>query len=83
MKYVLLALLFLVTSRSIAQNCSAASTGLIPINDLATGQKVKELRGISGDFYTLHRDNLHNGLYLIRIIQENKLIASDKLLVTD
>ena len=49
----------------------------------SSGQQVKQLSGISGESYTLHRGNLPKGIYLIRITQDNKLIASDKLLVTD
>jgi hypothetical protein len=49
----------------------------------SSGQQVKQLSGISGESYTLPRGNLSKGIYLIRITQDNKLIASDKLLVTD
>ncbi len=47
------------------------------------GQQIKHMTGISGESYTLRRANLTGGLYLIRLTQANKLIATDKILITD
>jgi len=47
------------------------------------GQKVKEIKNISGQTVTLYRDNLSMGLYFIRLTQDNKTILSDKLEITD
>jgi len=47
------------------------------------GQVVKEIKNISGQTVTLHRDNLPSGLYFIRLTEENKTIAADKLIITD
>ena len=47
------------------------------------GQKIKSIKNISGNTITLHRDNLTNGIYFIRITQVNKIFASEKLLITD
>jgi hypothetical protein len=45
------------------------------------GQTVKEIRNLSGREITIHRDNLPSGLYFARLIQENKIIATGKLVI--
>ena len=47
------------------------------------GQKVKEIINVSGQTITLNRENLSSGVYFIRLIQDNKIIATDKLVITD
>jgi Secretion system C-terminal sorting domain len=47
------------------------------------GQLVKEIKNISGQTITLHRDNLPSGLYFIRLTQDSKVITADKLVITD
>ncbi|MBI4945154.1 MAG: T9SS type A sorting domain-containing protein [Bacteroidetes bacterium] len=47
------------------------------------GQTVKQIRNISGQIVTLYRDNLPSGLYFIRLTEEKKTIAVDKLVITD
>lgn len=47
------------------------------------GQQVKQINNISGQTITLHRDNLSSGLYFIRLTQDNKVITTDKLVITD
>ena len=47
------------------------------------GQTVKQIKNINGETITLYRDNLPNGLYFIRLIQDNKIIKVDKLIITD
>lgn len=47
------------------------------------GQTVKQIKNISGQTITLHRDNLSIGLYFVRLTQDNKVIATDKLIITD
>lgn len=47
------------------------------------GQTVKQIKNISGQTITLHRDNLSNGLYFIRLTQDNKVISTEKLVITD
>ena len=49
----------------------------------AAGQTVKEIRHLSGKSLTLRRDHLPVGLYLIRLLQEGKLIAAEKILIAD
>ncbi len=47
------------------------------------GQIVKQINHISGQTVTLHRDNLPNGLYFIRLTEGNKTSTVDKLIITD
>lgn len=47
------------------------------------GHQVKQIKNISGQTIILHRDNLLSGLYFIRITQDNKVITTDKLVITD
>ena len=45
------------------------------------GQEVKESKNITGREIKLERDNLSNGLYLIRLIEDNTTIVTSKLLI--
>lgn len=47
------------------------------------GKKVKQLNSISGQTFTLHRDNLPNGLYFLQFTQDNQVISLEKLVITD
>lgn len=47
------------------------------------GQTVREITNISGNTATLYRDNLPNGLYFIRLTQDNKQFETKKLIITD
>ena len=50
------------------------------------GQTVKQITPITigaGQTTTLHRDNLPSGLYFIRLTQDSKVIALNKLVITD
>lgn len=47
------------------------------------GQRVKQINKISGQTITVNRDNLPNGLYFLRIIEGNKTVATNKLIITD
>ena len=49
----------------------------------SSGQQVKQINNISGQIITLHRDNLSNGLYFLCLTQDNKIFATDKLVITD
>lgn len=49
----------------------------------AFGQPVKAVKNISGQSFTLSRDDLSKGLYLLRLMQDNLIIVVDKLVVTD
>ena len=47
------------------------------------GQQVKQIKNISGQTIALHRDNLSSGLYFIWLTEDNKVITTDKLVITD
>jgi len=47
------------------------------------GQTVKQIKNISGQTVILSRDNLASGLYFVRLTQDSKVIAVDKLVITD
>ena len=47
------------------------------------GQIYKEVKNISGKSFNLSRENLPNGIYLIELSDENKLLLVDKLVIMD
>ena len=47
------------------------------------GQIVKQIKNISGQTITLQRDNLPSGLYFLQLTQDNKIFATDKLVIID
>jgi len=47
------------------------------------GQTLKEVKNISGQTVSLSRENLPSGLYFIKLTEENKSIAVEKILITD
>ena len=47
------------------------------------GQQVKQIKMIGGQPITLFRDHLPSGLYFIRLTRENKILSSQKLIITD
>lgn len=51
--------------------------------DNCLGQTVKQIKNISGQTVVLHRDNLPSGLYFVRLTQDNQVIATKKLIITD
>ncbi|MFM7216577.1 MAG: T9SS type A sorting domain-containing protein, partial [Bacteroidota bacterium] len=53
------------------------------IVDNIFGQTVAQIININGQTVTLHRDNLPNGLYFVRLTQNNKIIATNKLVIAD
>jgi Secretion system C-terminal sorting domain len=46
------------------------------------GQKVKEIKNFSGFTYILYRENLPAGMYIMQILQDNKVIVTEKILVS-
>jgi len=51
--------------------------------DNCFGQPVKQIKNISGQSITLHRDNLPSGLYFLQISQCDKIFPLHKLVITD
>lgn len=47
------------------------------------GQQVKRINDISGKTYTLQRDNLPNGIYFLQLQNDNNLITTYKVVITD
>jgi hypothetical protein len=47
------------------------------------GKALKQMKNISGQNISLTRENLPSGIYFIRLTDENKIIAVDKLIISD
>lgn len=47
------------------------------------GQQIKQIQNISGDTFTFYRNDIISGLYFIQIVQDDKLIAIKKLVITE
>lgn len=47
------------------------------------GQQVKQIKNVSGQSFTLQRDNLSSGLYFLQLTQDNKILTTDKIVITD
>lgn len=50
--------------------------------DNCFGQTVAQINNISGETIVFNRDNLPSGLYFVRLTQDNKIIMTDKLVIT-
>lgn len=49
----------------------------------AIGQEVKQLKHLYGENITINRDELQSGMYFFNIISKNKIVATQKLVITD
>ena len=49
----------------------------------SVGQTVKQMDNLSGQTIILNRNNLPSGLYFVRLTENNKTLAVDKLVITD
>jgi photosystem II stability/assembly factor-like uncharacterized protein len=47
------------------------------------GQQVKQIKNINDKTIIFHRDCLPIGFYFVRLTQDNKIITTDKLIITD
>jgi hypothetical protein len=47
------------------------------------GQAVKRIDNLNGQTIIFNRNNLASGLYYLQLSQGNKIIASNKILITD
>jgi hypothetical protein len=77
---------------SVFPNPFISSTTIKSISDLKNatltiynsfGKALKQIKNISGKTVTLFRENLPSGLYFIRLTEENKMIAVEKLIIAD
>lgn len=51
--------------------------------DNCFGQTVAQIKNIKGQTITFHRDNLASGLYFVHLTQDNQIMMTKKLLITD
>jgi Secretion system C-terminal sorting domain len=49
----------------------------------SVGQTVRRMDNLAGQTISFHRDNLPSGLYFILLMQDDKVIATDKLVIID
>lgn len=68
--------------QAILQSDKDLSNVTLSINDIY-GQTVKEMKNINGHTFTLQRDNLPAGMYLLRLTQGNKIINTSKFVITE
>ena len=47
------------------------------------GQMMKKMNNLNGKLILIQRDNLANGIYFIQLLQDNKVIADDKIILID
>lgn len=47
------------------------------------GQRLKQINNLSGESIIIQRDNLSTGIYFMELRQEGKVIATDKIIITD
>ena len=47
------------------------------------GQLIKQIENISGQEIQLSRNNLPSGVYFFKLIENNKIIEADKLIISD
>lgn len=47
------------------------------------GQEIKQINNIFGEIITINRENISNGVYLITISENNKLLITDKIIICD
>lgn len=66
-------------STTLQTNKTFKDASLIVYN--LSGQPVKQVNHISGQTVNLHRGNLPNGLYYIRLIQDNSVVLRKKLII--
>lgn len=77
---------------SVSPNPFSARTSLqcnIPLEDAklticnTSGQIVKQFAHQSGQSITIYRDNLQAGLYFLFLTEDYKMIATEKLIITE
>ena len=47
------------------------------------GQEEKQIKNISGKYFNFSRDELARGLYFILLTQDNKILAKNKIIITE
>lgn len=69
------------TQTTLQTNINFKNTTLTVYNSY--GQMVKQIDNLFGQTIIFYRDNLPSGLYFIRLIEDNNVIMTDKLIITD
>ena len=62
------------------QNGNAFENAIFQIYN-TYGQQVKQINNVSGKTFIFGRDNLPNGIYLLRIKQKNRVVATKKIII--
>lgn len=70
-----------VSSTIIQINSNLKNASLTICNSY--GQIVKQVKNISGQMISLSRENLPSGIYFMKLLEENKTIGVEKLIITD
>ncbi len=70
-----------ISSTTINSNKNLENATLTIYNQY--GESLMQVKNISGQTVSLSRDNLPSGIYFIRLTEENKIIAADKLIISD
>jgi uncharacterized delta-60 repeat protein len=60
---------------------SLNQTALVLVNSI--GQKIMQIDNINGQSITLHRCNLPAGLYFLQLVQDEKIVATKKIMIAD
>lgn len=71
-----------LSTQSILQVSNSLNDASIIIYNLF-GQQVKEIKNIYGQTFTLSRGNLPVGMYFIQLKQDNRVVAIEKIIITD
>ncbi|OYU96996.1 MAG: hypothetical protein CFE21_01530 [Bacteroidetes bacterium B1(2017)] len=69
------------STTTIQTPCNLKNASLTIYN--AFGQALKQVKGLTGQTISLSRDNLPSGLYFIRLTEENRFLATEKIILTD
>lgn len=70
------------SSQTTLQSNNYLSNATLTIYDIY-GQAVRQINNISGQTINLQRDDLKIGLYFLHLTQDNKLIETEELIITD
>lgn len=70
------------SAQTTLQTSEQLKTATLTVDNIF-GQTVKQIKNLNGQTVVLSRDNLATGLYFARLIQDNKVIAIKKILITD
>lgn len=70
------------STQTVLQTAFPVNNATLTVDNIF-GQTVAQIKNISGQTITFNRGNLPSGLYFVRLTQDNKIIAVDKLVITD